>query len=458
MTRARTKVRRSRQAGDGGAPMAENDLRVEFAANTASEVSAAIASAPRRGIATRGQDGPIWDVNRNTGGATLALVGPLADIRRTAIDWERRIATVPGGVSVGDLIPHLLRHGWFLPSPPSRLDQTVGAAIAADERSQRPHAGAAFADHVEALELIDGCGERREITPQADPSAFWATVGGTGLTGVVTRAEIAIRPVTSAWLSADSTKCASLDDLIERMSDVRCGPDTQCFLAAKLDPTALGGQVGRGVITEAHPVPATELPTARQPDALAFDADPAVGVRPSGFARRIWHRGVSAAHKFAYHLAPSETQGGLLPACTLFRPRDPGPNECVITYEFAVPHDASRVIATALRLIAASGTPIVRARLRRADASGSALLTAVPSAGWIAELDLVPTASTGASLDLIDEAVAASGGAVRLASDRRMRPELVAIMYPGIDEWRDIREKLDPKRRLHSDLARRLGL
>jgi decaprenylphospho-beta-D-ribofuranose 2-oxidase len=47
---------------------------------------------------------------------------------------------------------------------------------------------------------------------------------------------------------------------------------------------------------------------------------------------------------------------------------------------------------------------------------------------------------------------------VYLSKDSRLRPDLLAAMYPRLDEWRKVRASLDPDQLLQSDLARRLSL
>ena len=47
---------------------------------------------------------------------------------------------------------------------------------------------------------------------------------------------------------------------------------------------------------------------------------------------------------------------------------------------------------------------------------------------------------------------------VYLVKDARLRPDLVEAMYPRLAEWRLVRDRLDPDRRMVSDLARRLRL
>jgi decaprenylphospho-beta-D-ribofuranose 2-oxidase len=58
----------------------------------------------------------------------------------------------------------------------------------------------------------------------------------------------------------------------------------------------------------------------------------------------------------------------------------------------------------------------------------------------------------------LDQRLAESGGRVYLAKDSCLHPDLVPKMYPRLDEWRAVRDRLDPERKLTSDLARRLHL
>ena len=61
-------------------------------------------------------------------------------------------------------------------------------------------------------------------------------------------------------------------------------------------------------------------------------------------------------------------------------------------------------------------------------------------------------------LDRFDEQVAEVGGRIYLAKDARMRPELLAAMYPRLAEWQEVRASVDPHGLIRSDLSERLGL
>ena len=82
-----------------------------------------------------------------------------------------------------------------------------------------------------------------------------------------------------------------------------------------------------------------------------------------------------------------------------------------------------------------------------------------PRAGWTLAVDL-PGATPGLAriLDRADELVLEAGGRTYLAKDARVSPEALRAMYPRLDEWLEVRERVDPRRVLVSDLSRRLSL
>jgi FAD/FMN-containing dehydrogenase len=61
-------------------------------------------------------------------------------------------------------------------------------------------------------------------------------------------------------------------------------------------------------------------------------------------------------------------------------------------------------------------------------------------------------------LDRLDEIVLKHGGRVYLAKDARLKPAAFRAMYPRLDEWLEIKRKIDPACCFDSDLARRLEI
>lgn len=68
---------------------------------------------------------------------------------------------------------------------------------------------------LDELILVDGTGTTRRLGSADD--AFWATVGGMGLTGRVVSATLRLLPVESSWPEVEHQRCASLDEVLDEL-------------------------------------------------------------------------------------------------------------------------------------------------------------------------------------------------------------------------------------------------
>jgi decaprenylphospho-beta-D-ribofuranose 2-oxidase len=129
-----------------------------------------------------------------------------------------------------------------------------------------------------------------------------------------------------------------------------------------------------------------------------------------------------------------------------------------LQWQCQLPFGAEDVLRHIVESLADHRAPSFLAVLKYfGDADPAPLTFAGP--GWTLAIDVPATDPTlGPLLDRLDDRVAEAGGRLYLAKDSRLRPELVPVMYPRLDEWRAVRDRLDPDRRLNSDLARRLNL
>ncbi|BCL22547.1 FAD-binding protein [Streptomyces tuirus] len=421
------------------------------------EAAAAVRDCGARGGIPRGLGRAYGDAAQNAGGSVLDMT---ALDRVHAIDADGGTVLCDAGVSLHRLMEVLLPLGWFVPVTPGTRYVTVGGAIGADIHGKNHHVSGSFARHVLALELLTADGEIRTVIPGTP--LFDATAGGMGLTGVILTATIRLQPVETSLMSVDTERATDLDDLMARLAAT---DHRYRYSVAWIDLLARGAATGRAVLTRGDHAPLDALPARLRRDPLAFRTPrlPATPeILPEGLLSRTT---VGLFNELWYRKAPRARTGRLQRISPFFHPLDGVPHwnrvygrGGFVQYQFVVGYGREDALRRIVRRISERRCPSFLAVLKRFGESDPGWLS-FPVPGWTLALDIpAGLPGLGAFLDELDEEIAAAGGRVYLAKDARLRPELLAAMYPRLDDFRELRARLDPRGVFVSDLARRLSL
>jgi len=424
------------------------------------DVARAVTTAGPRGIIARGLGRSYGDPAQNAGGTVLDMTG-LARIH--SVDPTTGLADCDAGVSLDALMRAALPHGLWVPVLPGTRQVTVGGAIGADVHGKNHHHKGSFGSHVRSLDLVTADGEVRRLTPDGpEADLFWATVGGMGLTGVIVRATVALHPTESAYFRVDTDRTDDLDELLGLLTD---GSDDEYgYSAAWFDTTTTGMHLGRAVLTRGSLARVDELPVRLRNDPLAFDAPQLLRFPdrfPSGLANRLTLKAFSALW---YRKAPRRRRGAIQNITAFYQVLDLFADwnrvyggRGFLQYQFVLPHQEQDTLREIVARIAASPHASGLNVLKRFGEANPAPLS-FPIRGWTGCCDFPIATGLHRFCEELDELVLAAGGRLYLAKESRAAPATIRAGYPRLDQWRKVRDAVDPQVVFTSDMARRLEL
>jgi FAD/FMN-containing dehydrogenase len=412
---------------------------------------------PQRTHALAWQDAAhaIWDAaaredgttlpfgnGRSYGDSCLANSGHVLHARHLdrliAVDWQAGVLRAEAGVTLGEVLELAIPHGWMLPVTPGTKYATLGGALANDVHGKNHHVKGTFGGWVRRFALIRSDGSAYECAPGMNEALFAATIGGLGLTGLITWVEIQLMPVRSSLIDVTSIRFSNVDEffaLSERLDPLHE------YSVAWVDCQSKGGGLGRGIfMVGSHSADGPLVVEQRKKHTVPFTLPiplfnrTTLSVFNELYFRRQRSDEVRSRVSYDSYFYPLDS---LLEWNRIYGRAGFQQYQCVVPPNTA--RDAMRAI---LNAIAASGTGSFLSVLKRCGNIRSPGLLSFPMEGTSLALDFPQRMHLNTRLfATMDAIVREAGGRMYPAKDAHMSAADFQAAYP---QWEQVEALRDP--------------
>lgn len=383
------------------------------------------------------------DVCLNPGGLLWKTIG--LD-RFISFNQQTGLLVCEAGLLLRDIQQLMIPRNWTLPVTPGTQLITVGGAIANDVHGKNHHVAGNFGNHVQSIQLARTDGTIIECGPNIKPEWFSATIGGMGLTGVITKAAIQLKRIAGPWLNTETVPFSDLGDFFQ-LADA--SESEWEHTVAWID--CLSKKTCRGIFMRANPTDICKDPEP-QHRKLSMPVMP-----PISLINKVSLRTLNTLY---FHLKKRQTGPHTMHYEPFFYPLDNvhkwnriyGPNG-FFQYQSVVPREVGHhAVQAMLDEIARSGDGSFLAVLKTFGNMPSSGLLSFPQPGVTLALDFPNKNNhTLRLLDKLDNIVKEAGGRIYPAKDARMPRSLFEAGYPNLGQFLHYR---DPG--ISSAMSRRL--
>lgn len=380
--------------------------------------------------------------------------------RMLAFDAETGQLIAEPGVLLGDIIAAFLHQGWFPLVTPGSKFVTLGGAIAADVHGKNHQKDGSFRACVDWIDLMDSTGAISRCSRAENPTLFEHTLGGMGLTGIITRAAIRLRPVETAWIRQTTHRAPNL----KAAMDVFEANPNATYSVAWIDCLAGGADLGRSVVLLGEHADLSDLSADRcqTPFNVPERSKCTVPFDFPGFALNTF--AVRAFNALYYRAGSRQTGSQLVDWDRYFYPLDSilewnriYGRKGFAQFQCVLPLDTSEEgLSSLLTVTSTAGAGSFLAVLKRFGAQNSAF--SFPMEGYTLALDFPVNDRTLRVLTELDRLTLDHGGRFYLAKDSRMSAETFAASDNRIEAFRAQRSVNSWHETFASAQSERLGL
>ncbi len=378
--------------------------------------------------------------------------------RFLSFDAAQGMLHVQAGTTLAEIMQVVIPQGWIPPVIPGTKHASVGGCVACNVHGKNHFRDGDFAAHVTDIVLRLPSGEAVHCSQRENSDLFWATAGGMGMTGCIEEVTLKLKPIKSGSIRTWTRKAHSLEEMIALFREHAGNSE---YMVGWIDHFATGAQLGRGVFEKAHHIDAElgrSCATYRLPKTWLTVPSWIPGIVMNHYTMWLYNILRFAHYSKKYRIEIKDFE-------SFFHPLDGIRNwnrlygrKGFLQYQCVIPESPHIIdhIRHILQMIQISGkfSYIAVIKYHRAHEG----MMSFPVQGFSLALDFPNTPEVQALLSQVDGYLCSVGGRVYLAKDARLSPQHFTQMYANeLPKWRKILRLVDPKKRMHSSMANRLG-
>lgn len=374
--------------------------------------------------------------------------------RLVKLDQMAGLLECEAGLLLAELLPWLVERGWFLPVVPGTKFVSVGGMLASDIHGKNHHIDGSICAHVESMTILLADGSVVNCSYANNAELFSATLGGMGLTGIILRAELRLRPIETPIILQRTLHLPDLKTTLDAFITNNDWP----YSVAWIDCLAQSGKLGRSILFLGRHVglDAIEKADKLRPTRNRFQV-------PFACPKALMNRWTVGTFNSIYRLC-SRPGDKLVHYDHFFFPLDRIYNwnllygrKGFIQYQCVIPRAEGHAgLFHLLTKVSQAGAGSFLSVLKLLGKESGPL--SFPMEGYTLAIDFPVCSSTITLIGELDKIVLNHGGRLYLAKDARMDPHMLIRGYHRLDEFMEIRDFVDPGHRFGSCQSIRLGI
>jgi FAD/FMN-containing dehydrogenase len=375
------------------------------------------------------------------GDASLATfsVSTLKYDKVLAFDTVNGIFECQSGITLDQVLEIIVPEGWFLPVTPGTKFITIGGAVASDVHGKNHHVDGSFSNHIINMDVITGNKDTITCSALMEPDLFWATCGGMGLTGIITRVRFYLKKIETAYIKQKQIKARNLEDLIRLFDEYT----HYTYSMAWIDCLQKGDSFGRSILIVGEHATEEELSDSQRKAILKVPGKGKLTV-PFNLPSFILNTFTVKAFNWLYYLKNTKREiNNVVPYEPFFYPLDAilhwnrGYGKAgFVQYQFVLPLEKKDGLVAILQRISDKGWGSFLAVLKVFGKQES--LISFPMEGYTLALDFPVRKGLFEFLDELDGLVLQYGGRLYLSKDARMKQEVFWNSYPNAQKFAEI--------------------